>query len=207
MKANYRTRLASNQNESINSNAVPGGSFKKHLEKFISISNDDFEKVMSRFSDITIDKNEYLIKEGSWVHHTYWVKSGLLLSTLNGDDGREHIIQFAIENCWITDQNAFYNRQKSKLNIIALEKSELLCLSHEDRETLCADNHLMEQFFRKKANDSFVKQQQRLITYLTADAKKRYELLLHEYPGIHQRISKKLLAAYLGVSRETLSRL
>jgi hypothetical protein len=64
----------------------------------------------------------------------------------------------------------------------------------------------MEHFFRKKANDSFTKQQKRLLTYLTADAQKRYELLLSEYPTLVQRLSKKTLAAYLGVSRETLSR-
>jgi len=64
----------------------------------------------------------------------------------------------------------------------------------------------MEHFFRKKANDSFVKQQKRLLTYMTSDSQKRYELLLAEYPQLIQRLPKKILAAYLGVSRETLSR-
>jgi hypothetical protein len=63
------------------------------------------------------------------------------------------------------------------------------------------------EFFQKKANDSFVKQQKRLITFPTADAKASYDLLQHDYPGIYQRVSKKILAAYLGLSRETLSRL
>ena len=66
--------------------------------------------------------------------------------------------------------------------------------------------HKIEHFFRKKGNDSFVKQQKRLLTYMTANAKDRFNLLLEEYPGLYQRLSKKVLAAYLGVTRETLSR-
>ena len=109
--------------------------------------------------------------------------------------------------CWITDQNAFYNRSTASFKVVALEPTELLSLSFYERENICRQVPTIHEYFRKKANESFVKQQRRLITYLTADAKGRYELLQDEYPGIYQRVSKKLMAAYLGVSRETLSRL
>jgi CRP-like cAMP-binding protein len=130
----------------------------------------------------------------------------LLLSTYSNQQGKEHIIQFADENCWVTDQQAFYNKTKAIFNIKAMEACELLCLSYSNREKLCAAMPKAERFFRKKANDSFVKQQKRMLTYLTSDAKKRYELLLEEYPQLIQRLPKKTLAAYLGVSRETMSR-
>jgi CRP-like cAMP-binding protein len=180
--------------------------FRKDLEKFVQINDEEFEHIKSFFTLRTFKKNAALITEGEKVKHTYWIAKGLLISSFADPKGKEHIIQFANENCWITDQNAFYNQKHAIFNIVCMEDSELLCLSYENREKLCAEMHKMERFFRKRANDSFVKQQARLLTYLTSDAKRRYELLLSEYPAIIQRLSKKTLAAYLGVSRETLSR-
>lgn len=162
---------------------------------------------MNYFTAIKLKKNDALVRAGEAVSQTWWVVKGLLTSNFVDPDGKEHIIQFANENCWITDQNAFYNREKASVTIVALENTELLSITFDNREKLCAEFHSMERFFRRKANDSFSKQQKRLVTYLSSDAKKRYELLLEEYPQLVQRLSKKILAAYLGVSRETLSRL
>ncbi len=181
--------------------------FRAHLQKYITITDEEFFLALDYFSEETLKKNVFLVKENTKVNNTWWVKKGLLVSSFTDEEGKEHVIQFATENCWITDQNAFYNQARSIFNIVCLEKSELLCLSFQNREKLCKDIPAMGDFFRRKANDSFVKQQKRLLTYMTADAKKRFSLLLDEYPGLQQRVSKKILAAYLGVSRETLSRL
>ncbi|HEY9047204.1 MAG TPA: Crp/Fnr family transcriptional regulator [Ohtaekwangia sp.] len=181
--------------------------FRRHLERFIKINDEEFEQILAYFTYKKLKKHEILIQTGDKVKYTYWTRKGLLISTFIDHDGGEHIIQFANENCWITDQNAFYNRAEAIFTITCREDSELLCLSYRNREKLCAGIHKMEHFFRKKANDSFVKQQRRLLTFLTSDAGKRYDLLLSEYPELIQRLSKKVLAAYLGISRETMSRL
>ena len=181
-------------------------SFRKHLEAYAKLSDQEFDDVLGYFTLKHLKKHEFLIHEGDLVTNHHWVTTGLLVSSFIDKEGKEHIIQFAIENCWITDQNAFYNQSKAIFNINCLEDSTLLCLSYANREKLCAKMHKMEHFFRKKGNDSFVKQQKRLLTYMTSNAKDRFSLLLEEYPGLYQRLSKKVLAAYLGVTRETLSR-
>jgi CRP-like cAMP-binding protein len=180
--------------------------FRKHLEKFVSVTDVEFAEIIKSFGRRLLKKNENLIQPGNLVNATFWVEKGLLVCIYNDEAGKEHVLQFAIENCWITDQEAFYNQSIGSLTIAAYEDSSLLSLSFDDREKLCQDFPAMERFFRKKGNDSFVKQQRRLLTYLTADAKQRFELLLQEYPGLVQRVPKSVLASYLGVSRETLSR-
>ncbi|HYE55457.1 MAG TPA: Crp/Fnr family transcriptional regulator [Chitinophagaceae bacterium] len=171
------------------------------------LNETELEEVLPYFRRRTLKKGEVLIKEGKLVTETFWVQKGLLISTYIDNKGKDHIIQFAMEGCWITDQPAFYQQTTASYTIQSLEGSVLLCLSFDDREKLCAKVPAMERFFRKKANDSFVKQQKRLLTYMTSEATERYHLFLEEYPGLIQRISKKTLASYLGVSRETLSRL
>lgn len=180
--------------------------FKKHIEEFVKLSDSEFEQVLRYFKVKKLKKNRLLIRAGEVVTNTYWVKTGMLLSTHTNPKGKEHIIQFAFENCWVTDQNAFYNKERSVFTIIAIEDSEMLTISFDDRERLCADMQKMNTYFRRKANDSFAKQQKRLLTYLTADAQDRYDMVMSEYPPQVRRLSKKVLAAYLGVSRETLSR-
>jgi CRP-like cAMP-binding protein len=179
--------------------------FKKHLDNFVTVGPQEFADILEYFTVKKLKKNRVLIRAGDDVSHTYWVKTGMLISKYADPTGKEHIIQLAFENCWVTDQNAFYNKQKSLFTITALENSELLSISFDDREQLCHDIHKMEKFFRRKANDSFAKQQHRLLTYLSSDARQRYDKLMTEHPHM-QRLSKKILAAYLGVSRETLSR-
>jgi len=180
--------------------------FRKHLGQFVSITDEDFARVLGYFKIKKLKKNRVLIRVGDLVTHTFWVQKGMLMSTYVDKNGKDHVIQFAFEDCWVTDQNAFYNKEKSMFTIVALEDSEMLSISFDDRERVCADIHKMETFFRRKANDSFAKQQKRLLTYLTADARTRLDLVLSEYPSQVKRLSKKVLAAYLGVSRETLSR-
>lgn len=181
-------------------------SLRTHIEKFVRLSDSEFSKVVDFFKLRHLEKNHVLIVAGDAVNHTFWVESGLLISVYNDEQGKEHILQFAIENCWITDQEAFYAQTKSSLSVKCLENSTVFALSFDDRERLCTEIPAMERFFRRKANDSFVKQQRRLLTYLTSDAQQRLRLLMQEYPGLIQRVPKTILAAYLGVSRETLSR-
>jgi CRP-like cAMP-binding protein len=181
-------------------------SFREHLERFVNLDDREFQKVLTFFTVRKLKRRQYLIHAGDKVKHTYWAKTGLLISNYLDPDGKVHVIQFAMENCWITDQDAFYNEADAIFDIVCMEDCELLCITREDRERLCLEVNTMANFFRKKANDSFVKQQKRLLSYLSSDARKRYDILLSENPEFIRRLPKKILASYLGVSRETLSR-
>ncbi|WP_242203103.1 Crp/Fnr family transcriptional regulator [Aestuariivivens insulae] len=180
---------------------------RQHIEEIIPLTDEEFDFVLSHFVSIKKRKHQYLIQEGDYVNKEYWVIKGCLKTYFNDDSGKEHILQFAMENWWSTDYESFINKAQSKTSIDCLEDSELLYITYENREKLTAEMHKMERFWAKKSKTGRIALQNRILSLLKNSAKERYDLLLEQYPQLFQRVPKKLIAAYLGVSRETLSRL
>jgi CRP-like cAMP-binding protein len=180
---------------------------RSHIEKIISLTDQEFDYILSHFTTKKLKKHQFLVQEGDSVQTDYFVVKGLLKAYHIDKEGKEHIMQFAMEDWWITDYQAYFNQVKASLQVDCIEDSELLCLSLHHREKLCADLHKVEHFFRRKSNSGYIALQRRILSLLNSNAKERYEQLLHQYPDLLQRIPKTLIAAYLGVSRETLSRL
>lgn len=180
---------------------------RQHIEQITPITDSEFEYVMSHFTSKKLRKHQFLIQNGSEVKNDHFVISGLLKAYYTNDEGKEHILQFAMEDWWVTDYQAYFKKEKSNIDIDCLEDCEVLCLSLHNRNKLCADLQKIEHFFRVKSNFGYVALQRRILSLLDKDAKARYEELVSLYPSLLQRVPKTILASYLGVSRETLSRL
>ncbi len=180
---------------------------KKHIEEVTPISDAEFEYVLSHFKKKKLKKHQFLIQEGNSVLNDHFVIKGLLKSYYTDDDGKEHILQFAMEDRWITDYQAYLKKEKASINIDCLEDCEVLCISFENKEKLCAELQKIEHFFRIKGNSGYIDLQRRILSLLSKDAKGRYEQLIELCPCLLQRVPKTIVASYLGVSRETLSRL
>lgn len=180
---------------------------RKHLEKISPLSDEEFEYVLSHFSTRKLKKHQFLVQENSPVINDHFVVKGLLKAYYTNDEGKEHILQFALEDWWITDYQAYFYQEPSRINIDCLEDCELLCLSLENRNKICADLQKIEHFFRIKSNYGYVALQKRIVSLLDKDARGRFEEFSRLYPSLLQRVPKTILASYLGVSRETLSRL
>ena len=151
-------------------------------------------------------KHQFLIQEGDNVTNDYFVVKGLLKAYHIDKEGKEYIMQFAMEDWWISDYQAYFSQSKATLNIDCIEEVEILCLTLHNRDKICADLHKIEHFFRRKSNMGYVALQRRILSMLNSNAKERYDQLLLQYPNLFQRVPKTLIASYLGVSRETLSR-
>ncbi|NML21218.1 Crp/Fnr family transcriptional regulator [Pseudoflavitalea sp. G-6-1-2] len=180
---------------------------RQHIEKITPLSDQEFEYILSHFTLRKLRKHQFLVQEGDAVLTDNFVLRGLLKASYTNDEGKEHILQFAMEDWWVSDYQAYANQTKAMLNIDCLEDVEVLGITLTNREKLCADLHKIEHFFRIKLNGGFLASQRRILSLLNNNASERYDLLLHQYPSLFQRVSKTLIASYLGVSRETLSRL
>jgi CRP-like cAMP-binding protein len=180
---------------------------REHIEKIVPLTDDEFAFVSSHFTVESFKKREFLIQEGDRVKDAYFVLSGLLMLVYVDQSGKQHIVSFAMEDWWESDYLAYHTQGKASMSLQCLEDTLVLCLSLENYKNLCASLHKMEHFFLAKANAGHIGSQQRILSFLTSGAKERYEQLLKRYPALLQRVPKTLLASYLGVSRETLSRL
>jgi len=179
---------------------------RQQIEKIISLTNSEFDYILPHFVAKKFKKHQFVIQEGQTVENDFFVLNGCLKSYYTDANGKVHIIQFGMQDWWITDYQAYYYQTSAIVNIDCIEDSELLCLSYQNREKLCAEIHKMEHFFRKKTNKRNVASQQRILSLLSSNARERYDKLLQQYPELFQKVPKQLIASYLGVTRETLSR-
>jgi CRP-like cAMP-binding protein len=180
---------------------------RKHFEELVTLTDVEFERISSVYQVKKFKKHSIILQPGDTVNHEYFVLKGLLKTFMTDDSGKEHILQFAMENWWVSDYQAVYTGSRASFTIQCLEDVELLYISYDDRNRLCAEIHAFERFCRLKTTSGFISMQKRVMALLKNDAHARYQQLLEQYPSLFQRVPKSLIAAYIGVSRETLSRL
>jgi len=178
-----------------------------HLEEIISLTDDEFEFIKPFFTPKRTLKNQFLINEGDDVQYEFLVLSGIFKVFYLDEQGKEFILQFAKENWWMSDYQAFFQSKKATMYIECIEAGEVLVSTLESREKLASELHKMEHFYRTKLTNGYIALQQRVKLLLSSTPQQRYEEFSKLYPDLLQRIPKKLIAEYLGVSRETLSRL
>lgn len=180
---------------------------KNHIQKTITLSENELEKVSFFFTEERFKKQEMIISENDNVKHIYFIVSGLLKLYHTDEDAKEHIISFSMEDWWESDYAAFYTQSKATQSLQCIENTTVLKISFNAYQQLLNEVPKMTDFFLKKAIGGHITSQRRILSLMTLNAKDRYEQFLKYYPTLIHRLPKTVLSAYLGVSRETLSRL
>jgi CRP-like cAMP-binding protein len=180
---------------------------RAHIDRTIPLTEEEFAFVLAHLKVKHYKKHQFLIQAGQPMEYCYFVASGLLKLFYTQESGKQHIVSFAMEDGWESDFQAYFTRTRATLSLECLEDTVVLCLSLDDYHRLCAGLRKFEHFFLQLALFCSMAAQQRILSMLTSQTKERYEHLLRQYPSLVQRVPKALLASYLGVTRETLSRL
>ena len=181
-------------------------SLRRHIEVITPVSNEEFDHIKSFFTLKKVKKHQYLIQEGDQDIHEYVIVNGIFRVFYIDITGKQHTLQFAGADWWMSDYVAFFNKRPAMSNAICMKDGEVLSLTLQGRDKLSADLHKMEHFFRVKLTNGYVGLQRRIISMLSSTPQQRYEEFAAIYPNLIQDIPKKYIAEYLGVSRETLSR-
>lgn len=180
---------------------------KAHIGRFASVSDAEFDYFFSFFRRYTFRKGDKIVSEGGKVECEYFVTEGCLKSYFINDEAKMFILQFSMPTWWASDYNALQNATRATLNIDCITDAAVLCIARNDRDLVCSEIHQVEHFFRLRTQRGYVALQKRLLSFMNNDARHRYEELMAQYPQLYHIVPKHLIAAYLGVSRETLSRL
>jgi CRP-like cAMP-binding protein len=179
---------------------------RKQFDTLVKLTDDEYDLIKLYFSKKQFTKKQFVFIENDYIKYCYYVVSGLMKLVYVDDSGKECIFSITHEDWWESDFMAYFTRSQTKMSLQCVENTELLCLSLDNYNKLCSEFPKMQSFFHQKSTLGFIKTQQRLLCTLTTNAKQRYEMMQKFYPSLFQRASKSLLASYLGVSRETLSR-
>lgn len=180
---------------------------REHIEKIIPLSDEEFDFVNAHFIKKSFKKKELMVETDEYVLYNYYLLSGLTKLVYTDQDAKDHILAFAMEDWWDNDFQAYYTQTKATFSMECLEDTEALCLSIENYHALCKALPKIEHFFLEKVTRGFLAAQRRILSLLTTNTEERYRQLLKQHPRLLQRVPKTQLAAYLGVSREGLSRI
>ena len=179
----------------------------KEIFKDLDLSEMECKTAGDKFKRVTVKKGEILLNAGQYVPYQYYVYSGCLRSYFLNDSGKDHTMQFAVNNWWISDYSAFFNETRSVLYIECLQDAEIYQISKKSLEQLYSEVPVIESYFRVRMEKSFVSFQNRILSDLAMSAKEKYCWFITRYPSIEQKIKNYHVASYLGITTESLSRI
>ncbi|ASK29091.1 hypothetical protein CEY12_02765 [Chryseobacterium sp. T16E-39] len=179
----------------------------QNINRHVDISTDEFRQFTELFKLCRFQKNDLVLKEGSYCLFEGFVLNGCFKVYYLNEKGWEQTLYFAVEGWWITDIDSLVNNVPSILNIEALEDSEVLMISKEDKEHLYKTILWVEKLFRMMNQRSSIALQRRILSLTGKTADKRYLEFLEKYPGLEQRLTQQQVASYLGITHEFLSKI
>jgi CRP-like cAMP-binding protein len=179
----------------------------KKISAVVPITEQEFEQLKTLLIAKTVRKRHYLMQQGDVCKYQAFVEKGILRSYTIDEKDNEHILQFASEGWWMADLSSYLNNEPSYLNIDAIEDAELLLIEKTSWEKAMEEVPKLEHYFRIIIQNHLVATQKRLLESFSETAEEKYSRFLNQFPGCEQRVPLYMIASYLGIKRETLSRL
>lgn len=181
--------------------------FQKYLEEKTELTPTESERIQSFAIIKKLRKRQYLLQEGDVWKYDAFITKGCVRTYTVDERGSEHVNSFSIENWWTGDRESLMMQQPSRFNIDAIEDTELVLFTHENFELLCREIPAFNNMVNAILQRSFIAAQNRIQASLTLTAEEKYLNFISKYPGFASRIPQTMIASYLGMTPETLSRI
>lgn len=178
-----------------------------YIAKYAPLTAEEQSLLASKFKTRKFLKGQFVVQEGDTCKYESFVLSGCLKTFYIDSEGQEHIVMFAVENWWTADLGSFISQTPADYNVQCLENSVLAQVRFEDLQQLYLNIPKMERFFRIIIEKAFVSSQKRVTQNFSLPAKERYLKFREQYPQIEQRVPQYMIASYLGITKEFLSKI
>ncbi len=176
-------------------------------DKKVVLTEEQFNHWASLFNPKKVKKHEFLLNEGEIAKYTYFTMQGCLRMYTVDNKGKEHIMQFAPENWWLGDMESSSKNTPSVYFIDALEDSDVLLIDNVSWEKSLNEIPPLALLFQRLMQNRQMATQKRIIFSMSSSAEERYLDFMKTYPSIAQRIPQHMIASYLGITPESLSRI
>ncbi|MFI0431162.1 Crp/Fnr family transcriptional regulator [Mariniflexile sp. HMF6888] len=179
----------------------------KYISNYIDLTPNEIAILESKITVRKYLKGQYIVQQGDICKYECFVLSGCTKTFYIDKEGQEHILMFSIEDWWTSDMGSFITQTPADFNVQCLENSELVMFSYDIIEDLYREIPKLERFFRQIIEKAFVASQKRIVRNFSLSAKEQYLYFRDQYPLIEQRIPQYMIASYLGITKEFLSKI
>ena len=179
----------------------------QYIQQYVDITSDDITMIQSTFRVKRYLKGQYVAQSGDVCKYLSFVLSGCLKTSFITFDGKEHVVMLAIEDWWVGDLGSFTEQTPADFDIQCIDTTYLAQVSRDQLEGLFQQIPKLERFFRIIILRALIFAQKRVIANNSLTAAERYAQFRERYPQIEQRVPQYLIASYLGITKEFLSKI
>ena len=180
--------------------------FINYLKSKFTLTDEQVTLIQSVCHLKKLRKRQYLLQEGDVWRFNAFIQKGLVRTYRVDDKGLEHIIQFSSENWWAGDRYSYLSETPARCNIDAIEESEIVLITKADYDMLLETIPALNTFARMLLERTFVAAQNRIHADISFTAEEKYHEFLKTHPTLINRVPQHMIASYLGLKPETLSR-
>ncbi len=178
-----------------------------YIQRHVELNEEEQSMVLSKFVLKQYKKNDFIGKQDEVSRIQSFILSGGARMFMLDDSGMEHIVQFAIEDWWVGDLGSFISQKPADFSVQCFQDTEVYQLSTDNLQVLYTTVPKMERFYRIIIQNAYVSAQKRIVNKTMLPAKERYLNFREKYPEIEQRVPQYMIASYLGITKEFLSKL
>lgn len=178
-----------------------------HIKNVVPLTDDEEKKICSYLNTRSVRKKQILVAEGDYTRNEHFVVKGCFRLFYVDKLGKEYIMRFAVENYWVTDLDSFTNNTAATQFVEALEDGELITLSKEAMDALLTDIPVLHKYFMTIYRNAVIATYKRIQQNFTLTVLDRYTFFKKKYPNIEQRVPQYMIASYLGITPEFLSKI
>ena len=181
--------------------------FYHYINRYVDLKEDEWKLLSDHLVKRNYLKGQFIVQQGDVCHYESFVIKGCLKTFHIDKDGNEHIVMFAIENWFTSDLGSFLNKTPADYNVQCIEDTEVIQFTYDQLQDLYVKIPVLERFFRIIIQNAFVASDKRIVRNFSLSAKERYDLFRAQYPEIERRVPQYMIASYLGITKEFLSKI